>query len=330
MHFFPSSFFAGIDGSYYSPDSKQSTHTELLALGRYLSIMNSARIRMSNAAAGHAPATIHVGGGGALSVTWKIQRERVLLLGWGRAILLQLAHPLIAAGVSEHSTFLGPGERVRRLQRTVKAMLALTFGEPYQAAQAARGINGIHDRVHGTLPEAVGSFPAGTAYSAHDPELLCWVHATLVDSFVQTYELLVGPLSDEEKDRYCAESAGMESTFGIPSGYLPRSMAELQLYMSEMFEGGRITIGRTARHLSHEILHPPFPWIVEPLLLFFRLLTAGMLPPSIRQAYGLPWSEQRGKALRVVGRLLRTALPAAPSGLRYWRGYREATSRLGS
>jgi uncharacterized protein (DUF2236 family) len=271
------------------------------------------------------PATIPVAGAQpTMSMTWKIQREVVLILGWGRAILLQLAHPLVAAGVNEHSTFLGPGERLRRLQRTVNAMLALTFGESREAARAARAINGIHDRVHGTLPEAVGSFPAGTGYSAHDPELLRWVHATLVDSFVKTYELLVGPLSDQEKDRYCAESAGVESTFGIPAGYLPRTMTELQVYMSEMFESGQITVGQTARHLSREVLRPPFPWLVEPLLLFFRLLTAGMLPPSIREAYGLPWSERQGKALRVAGKLVRGALPAAPSGLRYWKSYRRA------
>jgi uncharacterized protein (DUF2236 family) len=262
-----------------------------------------------------------------MSMTWKIQRERVLLLGWGRAILLQLAHPLVAAGVNDHSAFLGPGERLRRLQRTVKAMLALAFGEPPEATRAAGGINRIHDRVHGTLPEAVGRFPAGTPYSAHDPELLRWVHATLVDSFVQTYELLVGPLSDQEKDRYCAESAELEPAFGIPAGYLPRNMTELQVYMSEMFEGGQVVVGHTARRLSREILYPPFPWIVQPLLWFFRLSTAGMLPPPIRNAYGLSWSERKGTALGVAAKVIRRGLPAAPSGLRYWKSYRRALRR---
>jgi uncharacterized protein (DUF2236 family) len=277
---------------------------------------------MSNATTSDAAAAIRVNG--AMSVTWKIQREKVLLLGWGRAISLQLAHPLVAAGVSEHSAFLGPGERLRRLQRTLNAMLALTFGEPREAAQAARTINGIHDRVYGRLAEGAGSFPVGTPYSAHDPELLRWVHATLVDSFLKTYELLVGPLTDQEKDRYCAESAGMESTFGIPAGYLPRNMTELQVYMSGMLESGQVTVGQTARYLTREVLHPPFPWLVEPLLWFFRFLTTGMLPPSVRAGYGLPWSERQEKALGVAGKLVRATLPAAPSGLRYWKSYRRA------
>src|SRR5262249_44359694 len=132
----------------------------------------------------------------ANSVAWKLHREVVLLGGWGRAILLQVAHPLVARGVAEHTSFTnGRGEAFRRLQRTLHAMLALTFGSPEEAESVAKIINGIHDRVHGTLPVAAGSFPAGARYSAHDPALLAWVHATLVDSFLLTYELFVGPLT---------------------------------------------------------------------------------------------------------------------------------------
>jgi uncharacterized protein (DUF2236 family) len=263
----------------------------------------------------------------AMSVTWKILREKVLLLGWGRAILLQLAHPLVAAGVSEHSTFLGPGERLRRLRRTVDAMLALTFGEPLEAAQAAGAINAIHDRVHGRLAEGTGNFPAGTPYSAHDPELLRWVHATLVDSFVKTYELLVGSLTDQEKNRYCAESAGMEPIFGVPAGYLPTNMKQLDLYMTSMFEGGQISVGRTARHLSREVLYPPFPRLVGPLLSLFRLLTMGMLPDGIRDAYDFQWHQRKERKFRRVANCLRHALPAIPPVCRYWRNYRTATRR---
>src|SRR5690348_18238702 len=71
-------------------------------------------------------------------VSWTVHRERLLLLGWGRAILLQFAHPLIARAVFEHSGFRGdPLGGWRRLQRTVSAMLFLTFGSERQAGQAA-------------------------------------------------------------------------------------------------------------------------------------------------------------------------------------------------
>src|SRR5215468_10793526 len=85
-------------------------------------------------------------------VSWKLHREVVLLAGWGRAILLQLAHPLVAQGVADHSEFAAePWGRVDRLKRTLRAMLALTFGTPEEIAVTAAGINRIHDRVHGRL-----------------------------------------------------------------------------------------------------------------------------------------------------------------------------------
>src|SRR5579884_1162934 len=105
-------------------------------------------------------------------VAWKINREVALVLGSGLAILQQFAHPLVAAGVAEHSTFSSSTrKRLRRLHRTLSAMLALTFGTDAEALRAARGINGLHDRVHGRLREATPAYPAGTPYDAHDPAL---------------------------------------------------------------------------------------------------------------------------------------------------------------
>src|SRR5918996_1999556 len=108
----------------------------------------------------------------------RVNSERVVLLGWSPAILMQLAHPLIAAGVLQHSTFHGGAfAAVARLHHTVSAMLSLTFGDQERRAAALSGIKAIHRRVHGTLPVSAGLFPAGTAYSAEDPALLLWVHA---------------------------------------------------------------------------------------------------------------------------------------------------------
>src|SRR5499425_2156651 len=150
-------------------------------------------------------------------ITRQLHREVVLLAGWGRAILLQLAHPLVAQGVADHSTFAGTRwGRATRLRRTLGAMLALTFGAPEESAAAVRAINHIHDRVHGRLAAEAGPIPAGARYSAHDPALLAWVHATLVDTFLVTYERFVAPLTQEERDRYCVEAAAAAPGLGIP------------------------------------------------------------------------------------------------------------------
>ena len=93
----------------------------------------------------------------ASTVTWKLNREVIVIAGWGRAILLQLAHPLIAAGVADHSSFRGSLiTSFKRLSSTVGAMLSLTFGTDEEAIAAAAGINGIHDRVSGTAWRACG------------------------------------------------------------------------------------------------------------------------------------------------------------------------------
>src|SRR5262245_26425735 len=158
-------------------------------------------------------------------ITWRLHREVVLLAGWGRAILLQLAHPLVAQGVADHSGFRGERwGRLHRLDRTLRAMLALTFGSDEEAEASAKGIRAIHRRVQGELPSAEGHFRTHARYTAEDPALLTWVHATLLDSYLLTYTLLVGPLTPEEQDRYCAESRRAESLLGMPPGCLPGSV----------------------------------------------------------------------------------------------------------
>jgi uncharacterized protein (DUF2236 family) len=258
-------------------------------------------------------------------MVWKLHREIVLLAGWGRAILLQLAHPLVARGVADHSGFtIERWGRLLRLHRTLSAMLTLTFGGPCEAEAVARTVNGIHDRVHGELAAAEGIFPAGTRYSAHDPALLAWVHATLLDSLLRTFELFVGPLTAAERDRYCEESCGVERLLGIPTGSLPRSAPELASYLDARFASGEIVVTDTARRLASEILHPPGFVVARPILALARLPTIGLLPPAIRTGYGLSWSDRQDRALRAVAMTSRHVLPLLPGMLRYWPAARAA------
>ena len=254
---------------------------------------------------------------GVASTGWKLQREIILLAAWAPAILLQLAHPLVARGIADHSTFRD-GRRLQRLYGTIQAMLALSFGTEEEARTAAARINAIHDRVNGTLPGPAATFPPGTTYSAHDPALLAWVHATLLSMNMRVYELYVGPLSVEEKDRYCAEATSIEPYLGIPSGRLPRSAGELDRYIDAMFSTGVIAVTDTARSLAQSIVHPPAPRVAWPMLAFIRLVTIGLLPPTIREDYGFSWSPRKQAILRLSARLIRTTLPLTPPILRHW------------
>jgi len=255
----------------------------------------------------------------ALLVAQRVNRERIVLLSWGRAVLLQLAHPLVAAGVAEHSHFRdSTAAMLTRVSRTVGAMLAFTFGPPAAANRAARHILHIHRRVHGTLTEDVGPYRAGTFYTAEDPALLTWVHASLIDSVLLAYETLVAPLSPAERDLYCQASRVMEYWLQVPAGTFPGTWDELRRYLATMFISGHITVSATARALARHLLWPPLPPLLQPAAALLRLVTLGWLPAPIRADYGFPTSAGEARRLRMMTTLIRMTLPLWPARLRFW------------
>jgi uncharacterized protein (DUF2236 family) len=264
---------------------------------------------------------------GDASIARRINRERVVVLGWGRAILMQLAHPLVAAGVGDHSTFTTHRfARVGRLHATIRAMLALTFGDEKRVRDAAARINAIHDRVNGRLPEAAGRYPAGTTYTATDPELLRWVHATLLDSLPLAYELLVVPLSDEEKDAYCAESVAVGRLLRMPEEMLFTGLNDLRQYMGRMLEGPDIHVTPVARRLARQMLYPPLTDPTRPGAWLNRLLSIGLLPPSLRRSYRFGWTRAHQAALGAAVTALKAGRRLSPAFVREWPDARRATA----
>ena len=261
-----------------------------------------------------------------MSIGHRIIGERLVVLGWGRAILMQLAHPLVAAGVDEHSTFReSPIAPARRLHATIQTMLALTFGTRADVTGAAARINRIHDRVHGTLGEATGRFPVGTPYSAHDPDLLTWVQLTLVDSLPIAYEAFIGPLSAGERDAWCLEARGIAPLLGFPPERLPGTLAGVRSAVTERLVSGELEVGGVARRLAASVLHPPFERLTYPWSRLNRLATIGLLPPVLREQYGLTWTSADARALDRWSRVTRAAAARTPAVLRRWRAARRAT-----
>ena len=249
----------------------------------------------------------------------RVNAETVVVLGWGRAILLQLAHPLVAAGVDQHSDFSG-GLRpyVRRSRRTIGAMLDLTFGSPERVQATADRINAIHRRVHGRSVDATPRYPAGTRYSATDPDLLRWVHITLVESQLLTYDLLVGALPEDARDRYCAEAASVAPLLRIPDGHLPVSWRQLTGDLEAGLADGTVCVTDTARRVAWKLLYPG-GMVGRATLALGRLVTAGLLPEPVRRAYGLRWGEADARWLRRLARASRTLHPWLPPALREWQ-----------
>ena|SRR6266571_5703041 len=156
------------------------------------------------------------------SITRRVNRENVLLLGGGRALLMQLAHPKVTAGVDEHSDFRS--HPVRRLRRTVRMTMAIVFGDRETALAAARAVNQTHGKVR------------GREYRALDPELLLWVHTTLVDSAIVTYETFVKPLTAREREDFYQESKVLGELLGIPRDRFPRTHDDLTDYVASMID----------------------------------------------------------------------------------------------
>src|SRR5687768_12531031 len=252
-------------------------------------------------------------------VSQRLNAERIVVLGWSRAILLQLAHPLVAAGVAEHSSLhAGRISAILRLHHTIHAMLALAFGDDASRQRALDGIKAIHRRVHGHLPTAAGPFPAGTPYSAEDAELVLWVHATLLESIPLAYELLVRPLTPVERDGYCGEAASIAIDLGARGDDVPRTWSENAAYMERMYRSGTIAVSAQARTLSTLVVSPPFGWLVAPATWMNRLVTLGLLPGDIRHQYAFTWSRRHAKALGVAARLIRSTRRVMPDAIALW------------
>lgn len=249
----------------------------------------------------------------------KLNGERLVVLSWSRAILLQMAHPLIATGVAQHSTFRGgAGAAARRAHGTIGAMLSLTFGDDAAREATLSRIRGIHRTVRGTLPRPAGPFAAGTPYSAEDPELLLWVHATLMESIPDMYQRLIGPLAAAELDAFCAESAPTLVALGGDDRRAPRTWRALCDYIEDVHRSGVLAITQEAREIAEGVLAPRLGGLPFPGGSFHRLITIGLLPESIRRGYGFPWDERRARRLDRTLRFLRASRRLLPDVLARW------------
>jgi uncharacterized protein (DUF2236 family) len=257
------------------------------------------------------------------TVARRINGERVVLLGWSRAILMQLAHPLIAAGVGEHSSFKGTAAQAAvRAHQTVGAMLSLTFGNDERRENTLEHIRGIHRMVNGTLSETVGRFPAGTRYSAEDPELLLWVHATLLDSTVDVYQRLVAPISSADLDTYCQESLPTLLELGGDPATALNTWADVRAYMTQMEKSGVLAVSARTRALADSVIWPRgiWPLVVGPLN---REITVGLLSPALRAVYGYSWDAARETRFRRLLGLIRAVRRVTPRTVAEFRDARK-------
>jgi uncharacterized protein (DUF2236 family) len=238
------------------------------------------------------------------SITRRVNRENVLLLGGGRALLMQLAHPKVAAGVDEHSDFRV--DPLRRLRRTVRMTMAMVFGDDATVHAAARAVNQTHVRVR------------GEGYRALDPDLLLWVHATLVDSALVTYETFVRPLTAIDRESFYQESKVLGMLLGIPRERFALTFEGFREYMTRMLGGDTIQVGGTALELSRLVVRPRVLRLPGALFVPFEIVTAGLLPERLRLDYRLPWNRRRRRVYGLAVRSVPRVVALTPPLLRVW------------
>jgi uncharacterized protein (DUF2236 family) len=274
------------------------------------------------------------------SEAWRLNREGVLLLGAGpRALLMQVAHPLIAEGVDQHSDFrIDPWGRLRA---TIRSYLTIVYGSTPTARAEIRRLGRLHRTIVGPVRDPAATAATGaTAYSARDPALSLWVHATLVDSTIVAHDAWIEPLSRSRRERFYAETRPIGRAFGVPERILPATLAEFEAYLGTMLGAdGPVHPTPTSIELARTILRPP----LAPLVATIRPRLAGavgattadgislalsaalrevptaaydwtvwpaiaLLPASLRDEFAIPWGADR--------RLVAAWLAA---GFRAWR-----------
>lgn len=252
------------------------------------------------------------------SMAWRIDRELLVLGGGSCALLMQAAHPYVAAGVVEHSTYAT--DPFGRLMRTLTSSFDVVFGTRAQADATIRRVNAIHGAVRGELP-------GGGRYSALDPEALLWVHATLIDTALRVYDRFVAPLSPDEEQAYHREAIVVAELLRVPAGTVPATIVELRAWMDEMVASGRVHVTPEARQIARTVLYP-VRWLPRVAWDAAHLVSLATLREPLRSDYGLRWSARRERGIERIAAVSRRALPLVPPMLRFAPQARAAERRV--
>lgn len=232
---------------------------------------------------------------GPTSMSWRLGGDLAVFLGGGRAILLQLAHPMVAYAVAHHSD--ARRDVVGRFQRTFRQVFAMTYGPLDAALAAARRVHAVHARVHGELPDAIGAWRAGARYDANDADALRWVHATLMDTTIAVRRRLGTRMTGRELDRYTVEMNRFAALFGIPKALLPRGWAEHEAYMATMLAGEQLAVAPVALEISRFLFGRGGAGPQPALGKLTERLAAAMLPRRLVRAFELEYTRVDRAAL---------------------------------
>jgi len=236
------------------------------------------------------------------SVAWKVHGDvMTMMVGGVAALLMQMLHPAVLAGVWDHSNFRQ--DMHGRLRRTARFIALTTYGSRSQAEEAILRVQEVHSHVAGRLPN-------GEPYSAEDPELLAWVHTTETWCFLQAWKRYAEPaMSESEQNRYFAEMREIALRMG--AGDVPTTRRGTLSYLEDIHRRGRLGVDERTRKVVRLLLNPP---LQSPAFLPLQRMSAqaaiDLLPRWARRMHGLHSSS--------VGRPVVHAGTAGVAGLLRW------------
>lgn len=237
---------------------------------------------------------------GPESITWKIMGDVSSFIGGIRALLIQAAHPEVAAGVANHSTYRD--DPLGRLSRTASYVTATAFGAMPEVEKSIKMVSSAHRPV-------VGTSSRGEKYSAGNPEMAAWVHNALIDSFLVSYQNL-GPflLKNEEADSYVYEQTNLGNL--MKASPLPENAASLSCWLSENPKVGSSKEGAEAVSFLKKPPLPFFTRIAYKILFNAAVVT---MPIELREAIGVNPKKGSKTAGNFLTKVLRYALGSSPA-----------------
>lgn len=250
------------------------------------------------------------------SILRRVHSQRAVGLLFGqRALIVGALNPLSFVGTIEHTR--GRRTPFARLAHTGMAFESIFFGSRAEADRVLAWVHGLHEGVRGRLAEDAGTIPAGTPYAAFDPRLMLWTVAVIADSALVFYELLVGHLSDDERDAAWREYVRFGELFGMRRDSAPATYREFRDYMDRTLAGEDTHLTQAACEIGYATAFEiPLPGIYAPAKRVHDLVMLGSLPPRVRELYGLRWTSAHAVAFRAAVIAMRRSRPLVPHAIR--------------
>jgi len=253
------------------------------------------------------------------SVARRVHGERAVGLLYGqRALLIGALEPLTYTGTMLSTA---AGDRpFQRLARTAKIQETILLGTREEADKALAVVHRLHERVKGTLPEAAGSHPAGSSYSAFDPELMLWTLAVIADSGRAMYEAMVRPLTDDEREDLWQDYVRFGELFELPRSEVPASYREFSAWWDEKMTSPDLQATEHGLEMAPLVaFEQPVPAPARGNLVAQNHIIKGTLPQRVREIFGIRWGRGHETTFRAMTAAHRSARHFFPRPIRRGR-----------